>query len=110
MQRWRDPLCRLTLSLLSPSRHGAVKSEDTFKTSPFHFDLWFYFTLQNWVLDFGRPIAMVSVAEVGALLSSRSAGLGWRVPCRPLGLFAAPKGHLGGAVLETSTAAVYWCE
>lgn len=24
-------------------------------------DLWFYFTLQNWILDFGRPIAMVSV-------------------------------------------------
>lgn len=43
-----------------PSRHGAVKAEDTFKTSPFHLDLWFYFTLQNWVLDFGRPIAMVS--------------------------------------------------
>lgn len=42
------------------SRHGAVKNEDTFKTSPFHLDLWFYFTLQNWVLDFGRPIAMVS--------------------------------------------------
>ncbi|XP_061855965.1 ceroid-lipofuscinosis neuronal protein 6 isoform X2 [Colius striatus] len=44
---------------LYPGRHGAVKSEDTFKTSPFHFDLWFYFTLQNWVLDFGRPIAML---------------------------------------------------
>ncbi|NXU76628.1 CLN6 protein, partial [Oreotrochilus melanogaster] len=45
-----------------PSRHGAGKNEDTFKTSPFHLDLWFYFTLQNWVLDFGRPIAMVRVA------------------------------------------------
>ncbi|XP_052663888.1 ceroid-lipofuscinosis neuronal protein 6 isoform X2 [Harpia harpyja] len=44
---------------LYPGRHGAVKNEDTFKTSPFHFDLWFYFTLQNWVLDFGRPIAML---------------------------------------------------
>ncbi|XP_046506213.1 ceroid-lipofuscinosis neuronal protein 6 homolog isoform X2 [Equus quagga] len=27
--------------------------------APFHLDLWFYFTLQNWVLDFGRPIAML---------------------------------------------------
>ncbi|KAM4661340.1 ceroid-lipofuscinosis neuronal protein 6 isoform 2-T2 [Amazona ochrocephala] len=44
---------------LYPGRHGAVKNEDTFKTSPFHLDLWFYFTLQNWVLDFGRPIAML---------------------------------------------------
>lgn len=43
-----------------PTRHGAAKNEDTSKTSPFHLDLWFYFTLQNWVLDFGRPIAMVS--------------------------------------------------
>lgn len=25
----------------------------------FHFDLWFCLTLQNWVLDFGRPIVMV---------------------------------------------------
>ncbi|NWR74077.1 CLN6 protein, partial [Centropus unirufus] len=41
------------------SRHGVAKSEDTSKPSPFHRDLWFYFTLQNWVLDFGRPIAMV---------------------------------------------------
>ena len=69
---------RLTPSLLSSLRHGAVKNEDTFKTSPFHFDLWFYFTLQNWVLDFGRPIAMVSVAEAGTLLCLPSAYLGWR--------------------------------
>lgn len=46
------------------SRHGAVKNEDASKASPFHFDLWFYFTLQNWVLDFGRPIAMVSTEEL----------------------------------------------
>lgn len=29
------------------------------KRNHFHFDLWFWLTLQNWVLDFGRPIAMV---------------------------------------------------
>lgn len=52
--------CSRALCPSVPSRHGAVKAEDTFKTSPFHLDLWFYFTLQNWVLDFGRPIAMVS--------------------------------------------------
>ncbi|XP_030434723.1 ceroid-lipofuscinosis neuronal protein 6 isoform X2 [Gopherus evgoodei] len=40
-------------------RHGSTKNEDAFKTSQFHFDLWFYFTLQNWVLDFGRPIVML---------------------------------------------------
>lgn len=29
------------------------------KRNHFHFDLWFWLTLQNWVLDFGRPIVMV---------------------------------------------------
>lgn len=42
-------------------RHSAVKADEAAGTAPFHLDLWFYFTLQNWVLDFGRPIAMVSV-------------------------------------------------
>nr|XP_020765647.1 ceroid-lipofuscinosis neuronal protein 6 [Odocoileus virginianus texanus] len=40
-------------------RHGAVKADEAAATAPFHLDLWFYFTLQNWVLDFGRPIAML---------------------------------------------------
>lgn len=42
-------------------RHGPIKADEAAGTAPFHLDLWFYFTLQNWVLDFGRPIAMVSV-------------------------------------------------
>lgn len=42
-------------------RHSSIKAEEAAGTAPFHLDLWFYFTLQNWVLDFGRPIAMVSV-------------------------------------------------
>lgn len=42
-------------------RHSSIKAEEAASTAPFHLDLWFYFTLQNWVLDFGRPIAMVSV-------------------------------------------------
>ncbi|XP_065796901.1 ceroid-lipofuscinosis neuronal protein 6 isoform X2 [Muntiacus reevesi] len=41
------------------ARHGAVKADEAAGTAPFHLDLWFYFTLQNWVLDFGRPIAML---------------------------------------------------
>ncbi|XP_014635897.1 PREDICTED: ceroid-lipofuscinosis neuronal protein 6 [Ceratotherium simum simum] len=40
-------------------RHSSVKAEEAAGTAPFHLDLWFYFTLQNWVLDFGRPIAML---------------------------------------------------
>lgn len=42
-------------------RHSSVKADEAAGTAPFHLDLWFYFTLQNWVLDFGRPIAMVSM-------------------------------------------------
>ncbi|CAN8187323.1 unnamed protein product [Coccothraustes coccothraustes] len=59
---------------LYPGRHGAVKPEDTFKTSPFHLDLWFYFTLQNWVLDFGRPIAMIILPLEWFPLNKPSAG------------------------------------
>uniref|UniRef100_A0A673M497 Ceroid-lipofuscinosis neuronal protein 6 homolog n=1 Tax=Sinocyclocheilus rhinocerous TaxID=307959 RepID=A0A673M497_9TELE len=40
-------------------------SEKTVSTaaaqSQFHTDLWLCFTVQNWILDFGRPIAMVQV-------------------------------------------------
>uniref|UniRef100_A0A2K6V5R3 CLN6 transmembrane ER protein n=1 Tax=Saimiri boliviensis boliviensis TaxID=39432 RepID=A0A2K6V5R3_SAIBB len=40
-------------------RHGSVSPDEAARAAPFHLDLWFYFTLQNWVLDFGRPIAML---------------------------------------------------
>ncbi|XP_054523716.1 ceroid-lipofuscinosis neuronal protein 6 isoform X3 [Pan troglodytes] len=40
-------------------KHGSVSADEAARTAPFHLDLWFYFTLQNWVLDFGRPIAML---------------------------------------------------
>nr|XP_055176079.1 ceroid-lipofuscinosis neuronal protein 6 isoform X2 [Nyctereutes procyonoides] len=41
------------------ARHSSGKADEATGTAPFHLDLWFYFTLQNWVLDFGRPIAML---------------------------------------------------
>ncbi|KAM5175919.1 ceroid-lipofuscinosis neuronal protein 6 [Callospermophilus lateralis] len=41
------------------ARHSSIKAEEADHTAPFHLDLWFYFTLQNWILDFGRPIAML---------------------------------------------------
>lgn len=47
-------------SPLALPRHSSVKTDEATGTATFHLDLWFYFTLQNWVLDFGRPIAMVS--------------------------------------------------
>uniref|UniRef100_A0A2K5KAP1 CLN6 transmembrane ER protein n=1 Tax=Colobus angolensis palliatus TaxID=336983 RepID=A0A2K5KAP1_COLAP len=44
--------------------HGSVSADEAARTAPFHLDLWFYFTLQNWVLDFGRPIAMIDSFEL----------------------------------------------
>ena len=52
---------KLSPLIRSFPRHSSVKADEAASTAPFHLDLWFYFTLQNWILDFGRPIAMVSV-------------------------------------------------
>uniref|UniRef100_A0A452RKE0 CLN6 transmembrane ER protein n=1 Tax=Ursus americanus TaxID=9643 RepID=A0A452RKE0_URSAM len=55
--RRREELTPVTWFL---PRHSTVQADETAAgTAPFHLDLWFYFTLQNWVLDFGRPIAML---------------------------------------------------
>ncbi|KAK5601770.1 Ceroid-lipofuscinosis neuronal protein 6 [Crenichthys baileyi] len=44
------------------------------KRPPFHFDLWFCLTLQNWILDFGRPIAMIVLPLEWFPLNKPSAG------------------------------------
>ncbi|KAA8595945.1 hypothetical protein FQN60_011236 [Etheostoma spectabile] len=41
---------------------------------PFHFDLWFCLTLQNWILDFGRPIVMIILPLEWFPLNKPSAG------------------------------------
>uniref|UniRef100_A0A5F9DI76 CLN6 transmembrane ER protein n=1 Tax=Oryctolagus cuniculus TaxID=9986 RepID=A0A5F9DI76_RABIT len=46
------------------ARHASAQADDVEPTAPFHLDLWVYFTLQNWVLDFGRPIAMIDSFEL----------------------------------------------
>ncbi|XP_029430930.1 ceroid-lipofuscinosis neuronal protein 6-like [Rhinatrema bivittatum] len=55
-------------------RHGPVKPKDPPKVSHFHRDLWFCFTLQNWLLDFGRPIAMIILPLEWFPLNKPSAG------------------------------------
>ncbi|XP_010781542.1 ceroid-lipofuscinosis neuronal protein 6 homolog isoform X1 [Notothenia coriiceps] len=40
----------------------------------FHFDLWFCLTLQNWILDFGRPIVMIFLPLEWFPLNKPSAG------------------------------------
>uniref|UniRef100_A0A2K5RRZ1 CLN6 transmembrane ER protein n=1 Tax=Cebus imitator TaxID=2715852 RepID=A0A2K5RRZ1_CEBIM len=57
------PGAQLGASFLQ-ARHGSVSPDEAARAAPFHLDLWFYFTLQNWVLDFGRPIAMIDSFEL----------------------------------------------
>ncbi|XP_062272467.1 ceroid-lipofuscinosis neuronal protein 6-like [Scomber scombrus] len=44
------------------------------KKRRFHFDLWFWLTLQNWILDFGRPIVMIILPLEWFPLNRPSAG------------------------------------
>ncbi|MFT7814390.1 ceroid-lipofuscinosis neuronal protein 6 [Arapaima gigas] len=61
-------------SAFQASRHGSREPESLLKKQRFHLDLWFYFTLQNWVLDFGRPIVMVILPLEWFPLNKPSAG------------------------------------
>ncbi|XP_064168407.1 ceroid-lipofuscinosis neuronal protein 6 homolog isoform X1 [Anguilla rostrata] len=61
-------------STFHTSRHGSRDTESSPKKPQFHLDLWFYFTLQNWVLDFGRPIAMIILPLEWFPLNKPSAG------------------------------------
>ncbi|KAL7406162.1 hypothetical protein ABVT39_014401 [Epinephelus coioides] len=44
------------------------------KRQHFHSDLWFCLTLQNWILDFGRPIVMIILPLEWFPLNKPSAG------------------------------------
>ncbi|XP_048829463.1 ceroid-lipofuscinosis neuronal protein 6 homolog isoform X4 [Brienomyrus brachyistius] len=55
-------------------RIGSRESESLQKKQQFHLDLWFYFTVQNWILDFGRPIAMLVFPLEWFPLNKPSAG------------------------------------
>lgn len=44
------------------------------KKKHFHLDLWFCLTLQNWILDFGRPIVMIILPLEWFPLNKPSAG------------------------------------
>ncbi|CAH2274512.1 ceroid-lipofuscinosis neuronal 6 [Pelobates cultripes] len=57
-----------------PARLGSTQQEDGTRNSRFHLDLWFYFTLQNWLLDFGRPIVMLLLPLDWFPLNKPSAG------------------------------------
>ncbi|CAL8352318.1 unnamed protein product [Merluccius merluccius] len=50
---------------------GNVSSETRI---PFHVDLWLWLTLENWLLDFGRPIVMIALPLEWFPLNKPSAG------------------------------------
>ncbi|KAG8574929.1 hypothetical protein GDO81_009390 [Engystomops pustulosus] len=58
----------------SPARFGVIQPNDESRNNRFHLDLWFYFTLQNWLLDFGRPIVMIILPLDWFPLNKPSAG------------------------------------
>uniref|UniRef100_A0A8C6UEY1 CLN6 transmembrane ER protein a n=1 Tax=Neogobius melanostomus TaxID=47308 RepID=A0A8C6UEY1_9GOBI len=53
---------------------AVVKDHSPQKQTLFHLDLWFSLTLQNWILDFGRPIAMILLPLEWFPLNKPSAG------------------------------------
>ncbi|XP_057697008.1 ceroid-lipofuscinosis neuronal protein 6 homolog isoform X2 [Corythoichthys intestinalis] len=52
----------------------ACKQNMPQKKKDFHLDLWFCLTLQNWILDFGRPIVMIMLPLEWFPLNKPSAG------------------------------------
>ncbi|XP_035666895.1 ceroid-lipofuscinosis neuronal protein 6 homolog isoform X2 [Branchiostoma floridae] len=53
-----------------PSAAGSLADD----VVPFHLDLWLTLTLENWILDFGRPIAMLWVPLEWSPLNMPSVG------------------------------------
>lgn len=49
----------LQLAFLASDRHTSKDTHTPVKKPQFHLDLWCFFTIQNWVLDFGRSITMI---------------------------------------------------
>lgn len=56
------------------SSPAALKDPVSPKKKHFHLDLWFCLTLQNWILDFGRPIVMIILPLEWFPLNKPSAG------------------------------------
>ncbi|XP_062405010.1 ceroid-lipofuscinosis neuronal protein 6a [Sardina pilchardus] len=62
------------LKSASENRSGLERKGSDMVKSQFHCDLWIYFTLQNWILDFGRPIVMIILPLEWFPLNKPSAG------------------------------------
>ncbi|XP_056090919.1 ceroid-lipofuscinosis neuronal protein 6 homolog isoform X2 [Rhinichthys klamathensis goyatoka] len=56
------------------TRHGSRETDGCLRKAQFHMDLWCRFTLQNWLLDFGRPVVMIVCPVEWFPLNRPSAG------------------------------------
>uniref|UniRef100_A0AAY5KY42 CLN6 transmembrane ER protein a n=1 Tax=Esox lucius TaxID=8010 RepID=A0AAY5KY42_ESOLU len=56
------------------SQPGSKHIGPSLKGPKFHFQLWFFLTVQNWILDFGRPIVMIILPLEWFPLNKPSAG------------------------------------
>ncbi|XP_076855412.1 ceroid-lipofuscinosis neuronal protein 6a [Brachyhypopomus gauderio] len=68
---------KLRPEALTPSYLSSIGREKSIASTahaPFHVDLWFCFTVQNWILDFGRPIVMIILPLDWFPLNKPSAG------------------------------------
>uniref|UniRef100_A0A8C2JKY4 CLN6 transmembrane ER protein b n=1 Tax=Cyprinus carpio TaxID=7962 RepID=A0A8C2JKY4_CYPCA len=61
-------------------KHGSREMDSCLRKAQFHVDLWCYFTLQNWLLDFGRTLAMVDSFELLQYYDESLAHCMWCVP------------------------------
>ncbi|XP_076143096.1 ceroid-lipofuscinosis neuronal protein 6a [Alosa pseudoharengus] len=62
------------LKSATENRSGWERKESDMVKPQFHCDLWIYFTIQNWILDFGRPIVMIILPLEWFPLNKPSAG------------------------------------
>ncbi|XP_054627310.1 ceroid-lipofuscinosis neuronal protein 6a isoform X2 [Dunckerocampus dactyliophorus] len=62
------------LTFDTQTENSASENMTQKKKADFHSDLWLYLTLQNWILDFGRPIVMIMLPLQWFPLNKPSAG------------------------------------
>lgn len=60
--------------ILIHNRHGSKDMDSSLLKPKFHLDLWVSFTIQNWLLDFGRPIVMVSEIKIKSIIDLNGNG------------------------------------
>ncbi|XP_037103165.1 ceroid-lipofuscinosis neuronal protein 6a [Syngnathus acus] len=74
LRKRRDNLLTIRANSQTSCVLGSKTNMAQKKKQDFHLDLWFCLTLQNWILDFGRPIVMIMLPLEWFPLNKPSAG------------------------------------